>query len=32
MYMPDSEEGIVIGEGYGVEASKFRDKSIGEIW
>ena len=23
--MPDSEEGIVIGEGYGVEASKFPD-------
>ena len=22
MYMPDSEQGIVIGEGYGVEASK----------
>ena len=29
MYIPDSEEGIVIGEGYGVEASKFRAELFG---
>lgn len=26
--MPDSEEGILIGQGYGVEASKLQDNII----